>query len=227
MTAISKVVATAGVSTYHLPSCHAFIAYIIPAWYNMPMKDLTIIAKNDNIVLRDRIAGDVEAFIRWQTSGEWLAFDAPWEQAGKPEPDIQTLRDKFRERCEEKPETPRKSAMISLPDGPAIGWVNRYTHKGSEDAWLIGIDICEDECLNRGLGTQALILWKNYLFANSNYHRLGLETWSFNKRMIRVAQKLGFVLEGTQRQVRKWQDEWLDLHNYGMLREEWERLRRG
>jgi RimJ/RimL family protein N-acetyltransferase len=40
--------------------------------------------------------------------------------------------------------------------------------------------------------------------------------------MMRVAEKLGFVNEGAQRELIEWQGKWLDLVHYGMLRGEWE-----
>ena len=60
--------------------------------------------------------------------------------------------------------------------------------------------------------------WRDY----SDIHRISLDTWSFNPRMIRVAQKLGFVYEGAQREMQQWQGEWLDLLHFGMLRSEWD-----
>jgi RimJ/RimL family protein N-acetyltransferase len=38
--------------------------------------------------------------------------------------------------------------------------------------------------------------------------------------MIHVAEKLGFVYEGAQRELIEWQGERLDLVHYGMLRRE-------
>jgi len=72
------------------------------------------------------------------------------------------------------------------------------------------------------MGTEALELWINYLFSNSNIHRLSLDTCSFNKRMIHVAKKVGFICEGTEREVIKWQGEWIDSVHFGVLRKEWE-----
>jgi hypothetical protein len=40
--------------------------------------------------------------------------------------------------------------------------------------------------------------------------------------MARVAEKVGFVYEGRQREMRLWQGEWLDLLHFGILREEWQ-----
>jgi len=128
---------------------------------------------------------------------------------------------KVLEVCSKELPVPRKSAFIANKHNKPIGWVNRYSHKNSPDAWLVGIDICEDDYLNQGYGTIALMLWADYLFRNSTFHRIGLETWSFNNRMIEVAKKAGFTLEGTQREIRKWKGKWLDLLNFGLLREEW------
>jgi RimJ/RimL family protein N-acetyltransferase len=87
--------------------------------------------------------------------------------------------------------------------------------------WYVGIDICEDDDLGRGFGTEAFGLWIDYLFLHSEVHRLGLDTWSFNPRMKRVAEKLGLVYEGAERELREWQGQRLDLVHYGLLRREW------
>jgi RimJ/RimL family protein N-acetyltransferase len=75
--------------------------------------------------------------------------------------------------------------------------------------------------LNKGHGTEALRLWVDYLFLNSEIHRLGFDTYSFNVRMVHVGEKLGFALEGTEREVIYWLDAWLDRLHFGLLRSEW------
>jgi RimJ/RimL family protein N-acetyltransferase len=113
--------------------------------------------------------------------------------------------------------------IVTHPDKP-IGWVSRYGQERFSDVWHVGIDICEDDHLNRGIGTEALKLWVDYLFRDSTTHKIGLETWSFNKRMIRVAEKAGFVYEGVEREMVQWQGKWLDLIHFGVLRQEWEEI---
>ena len=177
------------------------------------------------VILRDRLPCDVDSYARWRVSGEWKSYDAPWEASLIPisESDIEQYRQRFLTECLQSPPAPRRRATIATRADRPIGWVNRYAEERFPDSWLVGIDICEDDCLNRNLGTEAAKLWVNYLFAASAVHRLGLNTWSFNSRMIRVAEKLGFVREGTRRQLIRWQDDWLDLVLFGMLREEWEK----
>ena len=178
-------------------------------------RDYEIIAKGEHVILRTIIETDRAHYQRWQTLGEWRSLDAPWEQdqAGR----------KKESPIEDDP-APKKMAVIATLENKPLGWVNRYS-KGSSLIWFVGIDICEDYFLNRGYGTEALRLWVDYLFENSNYHKLCLDTWSFNPRMARVAEKIGFIFEGAQREMQFWDGEWLDLLHHGMVREEWETRR--
>ena len=182
------------------------------------------LAIGDRVQLRDGTPADADAYVRWLTEGEWRQYDAPWEDQNivyTPER-LAGQRQKFLAECAQAPLDPRARALIATRDNTPIGRVTRYAHARSPHAWCVGIDICEDAYLNRGLGTQALGLWVDYLFTHSTIHRLGLDTWSLNPRMRRVAAKVGFVYEGAQRQLLEWQGEWLDLLHFGMLRSEWE-----
>jgi RimJ/RimL family protein N-acetyltransferase len=183
---------------------------------------MCIIASGERVILRDRLPSDVDSYLRWQTSGEWRRYDAPWEDGPALETteEEEAFRARFLETCHQELPVPRKRAMIATQEGEPLGWLNRYGDKSFSEAYRVGIDICEDAYLNQGVGTEALGLWVGYLFANSDVHRIGLDTWSFNGRMMRVAEKLGFVREGAERELIQWQGKWLDLVHYGMLRTE-------
>jgi RimJ/RimL family protein N-acetyltransferase len=183
-----------------------------------------VLAKGKRVFLRDYLPSDIDHYFRWQFSGEWRSFDAPWEESRfstMTAEEIEALRQRLRERCQEELDSPRKRAVIVGIEGKPLGWVNRYAKERFPDVWYVGIDICEDDCLGRGFGTEALGLWIDYLFSHSDVHRIGLDTWSFNPRMMRVAEKLGFVYEGAERELIEWQGERLDFVHYGLLRREW------
>lgn len=182
-----------------------------------------LIAAGNQILLRDPIISDADRWVHWQTHGEWHLWDAPWEdvQTEITEQNRDKTKKRFLEQCAEEFPSPRKRAFIATHENMPLGWVTRYTHERFPDTWFVGIDICEDVHLGNGIGTKALELWVDYLFSNSTIHRIGLDTWSFNKRMIHVAEKIGFVFEGAQREMIQWQDEWLDWVHFGILRRAW------
>ncbi len=187
-----------------------------------------MIASGKKIILRDRIPADIDRWLCWKTHGEWRKLDAPWEtfvDAMEPEKEAE-LREKFLKWCDLELRDPRYGAMIVAVDGTLLGTVSRYHDRKNDDEWYVGIAIAEDGHWDRGLGTEALRLWVDHLFATSDFHRIGLTTWSFNPRMMRVVEKVGFLREGTQREVREWEGKLLDRVQYGMLRREWEALRR-
>jgi RimJ/RimL family protein N-acetyltransferase len=188
---------------------------------------MQVIASGQSVILRDGELPDMEDYVRWMKRGEWMEFDAPWETDWQSIPD-EEIKKNYTERFLRDLSVPRRRAIICTKKGQGkpIGWVNRYGDRRFRYAWLIGIDVCEDAYLNKGFGTEAFGLWIDHLFSNSDVHRLGFDTYSFNPRMVRVGEKLGFTLEGTEREVVYWQNEWVDRLHFGMLRREWESLPR-
>lgn len=185
---------------------------------------ITVLVSGQQVILRDPLPADADSYVHWQTHGEWRMYDAPWEgvRTFMTPQEEETVRQGFLDQCSQRRPFPQQGAMIAtLAEDRPLGWVNRYANDRFPDAWFVGIDICEDASLNRGLGTEALALWVDYLFTNSTIHRLGLDTWSFNPRMMRVAEKVGFKYEGAQRELIEWQGCRLDWVHYGWLRREW------
>ena len=80
-------------------------------------------------------------------------------------------------------------------DGVHVGWVNRYTNLGymenPEEIPVIGINVPAVENRSCGIGTEAIWQFMDYL-RNQGYDSFYTQTWSGNKRMVRVADKLGF-----------------------------------
>lgn len=197
-------------------------------WSCDKVMTMSVIASGKKVILRDRIPSDIDRYIYWQTHGEWRFYDAPFEgifHSLTTEKEAE-LRELFMNTCSRELPVPRQTAIITNKDDRPLGWVNHYGEERTPDTWMVGISIAEDDALNGGLGTEALRLWVDYLFSNSTVHRIGLDTWSLNPRMTRVAEKLGFTHEGVEREVVEWEGEWLDLLHFGMLRDEWEQINR-
>lgn len=160
----------------------------------------------ENIVLRDMIESDIEDYVRWfTTETEWMNTDAPWEKEDSNE---ETERAGWREYYEAVKDMPEKAIRWKFEiehNGRHIGWVSSYMidehfewiafdsiREGQAVHRAIGIDICESDVWNKGIGTNALRAFIEYYFRNG-FDTLYTQTWSGNSRMIRCAQKLGFV----------------------------------
>lgn len=175
-------------------------------------------------MLRRYKKSDLQTYVQWMAGGEWLQFDAPWETGFRSKKEA---RQRFSKMLLEDPVVPSKRAIIATKKDRPIGWVNRYADKRFPENWLIGICTGEDEFLNKGFGTEAFGLWVDHLFSHSDIHRLGFATYSFNTRMVQVGKKLGFMHEGTDREIIFWNNEWLDRLHFGILRKEWEEKKHG
>lgn len=187
------------------------------------LESWTVLAASDRLVLRDPQPPDLDALLRMRSRGEWLRFDAPWDNHPGPlDPDAEEhFRSQFLENCTQIRSIPRQFALIAVPSGAPFGIVSRSPDPHDPHANMVGIDIFEDDRLNQGLGSEALRLWLEYLFTHASVEALELETWSFNPRMRRVAHKLGFTCVHIQPHARRWLDTWHDLLRYRLRRSDW------
>ena len=146
---------------------------------------------------------------------EWKKWDAPYYDY-KPTP-----YDVFMEKAESY--VGSKSFWGIEVDGILRGIVSYYwEHEPSK--WLeMGIGFHEAPSWGKGLGTRAMRLWMNHLFTTMPLVRVGYTTWSGNKRMIRVGEKLGMSMEARIRKVRLYNGVYYDSIRMGILREEWEK----
>lgn len=107
-------------------------------------------------------------------------------------------------------------------------------HKGSPIGFLIlsdidklnakaslGMVIGEKRFWNQGLGFETMVLLINYLFFELGFNRLSLEVFEFNNRARGLYEKIGFKLEGRERQGLLIQENTYDILHMGLLREEY------
>lgn len=72
----------------------------------------------------------------------------------------------------------------------------------------------------KGYGTDALIIFVRFLFTQWNFHRISLDTWDENTRAIKAYEKVGFKIEGRQREARFVLGTYHDAVLMGLLRDE-------
>ena len=160
--------------------------------------------KYQSIVLRDFIESDIEDEIRWMNvDTAWMKADTPWEEI---EPfDEDEIRKNWMYNIQNMPPEAVRCRLEIEVDGKHIGFVSAY-YVDENYEWIpfdeiekdtsvfraLGIEICESNYWCRGIGRQALNAYMDY-FAEMGETTFVLETWSGNHRMIKCAEKIGFV----------------------------------
>ena len=115
----------------------------------------------------------------------------------------------------------QNSRWAIVIEGKLVGLVTYYWEHGPSKWLECGIILHESKNWGKGIGTRALTLWINHLFNELPLVRVGFTTWSGNKRMMGLGDKLGMTLEARIRKVRYYNETYYDSIRYGILREEW------
>ena len=148
------------------------------------------------IILRDMIEADIDDYVRWFTvETDWMNYDAPWEaKTISSKEELKNWTEYYQMVKDLKENDIRWKFEIEY-EGHHIGWVSRYFDleylDNVDNMPAIGVDIPEKSFCNHGIGTTVLKMFVDYL-KKAGYSHFYIQTWSGNKRMLRVAEKLGF-----------------------------------
>jgi [ribosomal protein S5]-alanine N-acetyltransferase len=89
--------------------------------------------------------------------------------------------------------------LIERPDGEIAGHIEFFHPVSYWDAFELSYQLYDDKYAGRGLVTEAVQLLVDYLFGTKKEHRIQLVIVVENAASRRIAEKCGFVLEGTVR----------------------------
>ncbi len=184
------------------------------------------VKRGKRLVLRDMALEDVEAWGHWMGPGHrWRELDGPYYQSEPTAAGVREAIAKQRARLsgEHALPTVRGRATIALADSDVyLGQVSRYWISEETNWAAIGITIYDPVNWGKAYGYEALGLWSEYLLdSEPRFARLDMRTWSGNKGMMRLAEKLGYRQEACFRNARVVEGKLYDGLGYGILREEW------
>ncbi len=180
-----------------------------------------MIITGERVNLRDRRMEDLDDYRRWFAPGQaWQEWDAPWEPVKPPG---EKAEERWRQRLAQPSPEPRAGLEIETRGGRHIGWVNSYWVSQENDWRDCGICIAEEGLWGQGLGREAFGLWLDYQMEAYNLPRIGIGTWSGNRRMIRVAARVGMRQEACFPQARLVNGQRYDAVRWGMTRAQWRR----
>lgn len=104
--------------------------------------------------------------------------------------------------------------MIGLRD---LDWKNGV-------ASGLGMRIAKKEIRTKGLATDAWMTLMRYAFNELRLNRINGSALAYNKASLRVCEKVGFKVEGVQRQAVYKNGEYIDLVIMGCLKSDYEEL---
>lgn len=107
-------------------------------------------------------------------------------------------------------------------DGAQLCGSIRVHHIDHDDRKAsLGYFLCH-HCQGRGLATGAIQAVLRHCFTTLQLNRIELQSASANVASHRMARRLGFASEGVLRQAEWLHGAFVDLHVYGLLRDEWD-----
>ena len=114
--------------------------------------------------------------------------------------------------------------IVTKEDGPVgmIGLRDIDWKNGSASG--LGMRIAKKEIRTRGLATDAWMTLMRYAFNELRLNRVNGSALSYNKASLRVCEKVGFKIEGTQRQAVYKDGQFHDVILMGCLRQDYEAL---
>lgn len=167
------------------------------------------------VILKKFTDEDIKDYYEWYTKSiEWQKWDAPWIKR-------EFNKDEIIEHKKSNSLTnPIMTFEIFTINNEHIGWVNAYYIDGKyipvdikTKKIAIGLDIPNEEFRGQGLGTEALELFICN-FKNNNINEIYLQTWSGNFRMMKVAEKLEFIVINRYKDKRIIDDKKYDALTY-------------
>jgi len=114
-------------------------------------------------------------------------------------------------------------AWIIEANGALAGGVRLHTINYSDKRAQIAIGIVDSDALGKGIGTEAMRLLAAHAFDTMRLHRLGCRVLDFNERAIAAYEKVGFVVEGREREAALIAGKWYDDLILGLLAQDLKR----
>ena len=110
---------------------------------------------------------------------------------------------------------------IFLNSGEVIGDVALQNICRTNRCCSLGMGIAKIQNRGKGYGTEALALILSYGFGNVGMERMTAGTLEINLPAQKVLERLGFTLEGREREAVYFRGQKYDRLNYGLLVNEW------
>jgi len=167
----------------------------------------------EKISIRNLTRADIPLLVKWKNDPEI----ADLVRGGPINTTYETESRRYDKSLGE-PDTAR--LIIETLSKKPIGFISLGEIDKDNQKAEVGMLIGEKEFWNQGYGSDALITLLRNLFFNQGLNRVGLEVFAYNLRAKKAYEKIGFKIEGIQRQGLFRNDRYYDIFLMGILKQE-------
>lgn len=191
------------------------------------MQSYSWIGESRGIRLRHVEVSDLDALRAWwQPDQDWHLSDGPYNRKLTP-PEVDQWIGRLKASIDDgllRSDVPVHRVIIVRAESPDVvaGMVSWHWEAEESDWRRMGVTVYDPALRERGIGTEAMRIWTDYLFATTQVVRLDYSTWSGNAGMLGVGRRLGFTEEARFRDAREVRGSRYDSVVMGVLRGEWE-----
>lgn len=115
-----------------------------------------------------------------------------------------------------------RCAIVSDTSDVIMGLITLANINQFNQSAVLHIMIGEKSNQEKGLGTFAVTAMLEHAFYNLNLRRIELDVLAYNERAIHLYEKVGFKREGTKRKAVYKNGEFVDMHFYALLKDEYQ-----
>jgi RimJ/RimL family protein N-acetyltransferase len=174
------------------------------------------ILRSERILLRPAEREDIPVFIAWLADAdvaEGLGSCAPWSKVAEEGwfDDLQKVQGKSTWHF-----------VICLRAGSRpIGLAGLHSVDHPNGSTELGIAVGERTLWDQGYGTETMGVLLDFAFGELRLHRVYLHVFAGNARAIHVYERLGFRLDGVEREAFYRHGQHHDVHLMSILISEW------
>ncbi len=180
------------------------------------------VIETPRLILRPLTPNDVPDLRRWLARDEIYTYWGRPASKGEREPELLFVDP--RPWVKRKPSPDFKWGVVLRETNAVVGDISIFDIENSRMG-SVGYRF-DPEVWGRGYASEALAAAVEFVFTHTELDRLHATADVRNTASNRVLEKCGFMREGTVRHG-KMVSAYCDYHIWGMLREDWERLKEG
>lgn len=168
--------------------------------------------------VRSLVREDILNIVKWKSDPEI----ADLVRGGPIHTSIEIENKRFDRRMDS---TDSIRLLVETKQKKAIGFISLGEIDKENKKADLGMLIGEKDFWDRGYGTDALLTLLDYLFTRLDFNRIGLEVFDYNLRAIKAYEKIGFKVEGVQRQGLYRANIFHDIYIMGILSQDYLNLK--